>query len=446
MRVIADLHIHSKYSRAVSQDMILENIDVWARKKGIQVMGTGDFTHPQWFNEIKTKLEPAGNELFKLKGGRVLHSSPPDFATTKSLRAGITNITGNDSRIQNPASFTHFMLTTEISSIYSKGGKARRIHNLIFAPSIEAVEKINTKLGWIGNLKSDGRPILGLDAKELLKIVLDADPRCVLIPAHCWTPWFSIFGSMSGFDSIEECFDEISPRVFAIETGLSSNPEMNWRLSVLDNISLISNSDAHSLQKIGREANVFDCEVSYNAIIEAIKSRDPKKFLYTIEFFPEEGKYHYDGHKDCGICFSPEQTKKHHGKCPKCGKNLIIGVLNRIEKLSDRKIGDGPDNPVPFKSFVPLDEIIGKVLGVGPKSKSVITEYEKLISNFGSEFYVLMDADCCEIARISGSRTAEAVKRVRQGKIHIKPGYDGEYGKISIFEEEETEKPQTSLF
>jgi uncharacterized protein (TIGR00375 family) len=216
----------------------------------------------------------------------------------------------------------------------------------------------------------------------------------------------------------------------------------------LDNISLISNSDAHSLQKIGREANVFDCEVSYNAIIEAIKSRDPKKFLYTIEFFPEEGKYHYDGHKDCGICFSPEQTKKHHGKCPKCGKNLIIGVLNRIEKLSDRKIGDGPANPVPFKSFVPLDEIIGKVLGVGPKSKSVITEYEKLISNFGSEFYVLMDADCCEIARISGFRTAEAVKRVRQGKIRIKPGYDGEYGKISIFEEEEEEieKPQASLF
>ncbi|MFH1551561.1 MAG: endonuclease Q family protein, partial [bacterium] len=238
MRTVADLHIHSKYSRAVSKEMTLENIAVWAKKKGIQVIGTGDFTHPQWFNEIKTKLEPAEEGLYRLKS---------ELGHSMSKRT--SNVQVNSTR---------FMLTTEISSIYSKGGKTRRIHTLIFAPSIEAVEKINTKLGWIGNLKSDGRPILGLDAKELAKIVLEADEKCAVVPAHAWTPWFSIFGSMSGFDSIEECFEEMTPHIFAIETGLSSDPAMNWRLSALDKISLISNSDSHSLQKLGREANVFD--------------------------------------------------------------------------------------------------------------------------------------------------------------------------------------------
>ncbi len=418
MKIVADLHIHSKYSRAVSQEMNLENIDIWARKKGIQVMGTGDFTHPQWFNEIKTKLKPSEEGLFNLK-----------------------------SQISNLKSQTRFMLTTEISSIYSKAGKARRIHNLIFAPSIEAVEKINTKLDWIGNIKSDGRPILGLDSKELLKIILDIDEKCVLIPAHAWTPWFSIFGSMSGFDSIEECFDEMSSHIFAIETGLSSDPAMNWRLSALDKISLISNSDSHSLQKIGREANIFDCELSYDGIIDAIKSKDPKKFLYTIEFFPEEGKYHYDGHRDCGIYFSPEETKKHSGKCPKCGKNLTIGVLNRVDTLADREIGEKPLSAIPFKNLIPLDEIIGEALGVGPKSKKVMAEYEKLVGELKSESKVLLNASVDDISRISNLKIAEAVKNVREGRVDIRPGYDGEYGKISIFKEsEEIKKPQSTLF
>lgn len=440
MHIIADLHIHSKYSRAVSQDMTLENIAFWARKKGIHVVGTGDFTHPQWFNDIKTKLEPAEDGLFKIKAGGVLHSS-------------ITDITGNDSRMQNPALNTditraRFMLVTEISSIYSKGGKARRIHNLIFAPSIESAEKINTKLGWIGNLKSDGRPILGLDSKELLKIILDVDERCVLIPAHAWTPWFSIFGSMSGFNSIEECFDEMAPSIFAIETGLSSDPAMNWRLSTLDSISLISNSDAHSLQKLGREANVFDCELSYEGIIGAIKSRDPKEFLYTIEFFPEEGKYHYDGHRDCGICFSPEETKKRNVVCPKCGKKLTVGVLNRVDELATRALGERPESIIPYKNLIPLDEIIAAAFGVGPKSKKVGVAYEKLISNLESEFNVLLNSSCADIAKFSDERIAEAVKRVREGNVNIKPGYDGEFGKISIFKEEELDvlESQAKLF
>jgi uncharacterized protein (TIGR00375 family) len=423
MRIIADLHIHSKYSRAVSQEMTLENIAIWARKKGVQVMGTGDFTHPQWFNDIKTKLEPAEGGLYKIREMITKHEFPPFSA--------------------------RFMLTTEISSIYSKGGKARRIHNLIFAPSIEAVEKINTKLGWIGNLKSDGRPILGLGSKELLKIILDADERCILVPAHAWTPWFSIFGSMSGFDSIEECFDEMAPRIFAIETGLSSDPAMNWRLPALDKISLISNSDAHSLQKIAREANVFDCELSYDGIINALKSKDPKKFLYTIEFFPEEGKYHYDGHRDCGICFSPEETAKYKGICPKCGKKLVIGVLNRVDKLASRPLGEMPNGAIPYKNLIPLDEIIGAAFGVGPKSKKVGDAYEKLILNFGSEIDILLNISHGNISSASDARIGEAIKRVREGKINIQPGYDGEFGKISIFKEGEDvgkNKPQATLF
>jgi len=396
MKIIADLHIHSKYSRAVSREMTLENIDIWARKKGIQVMGTGDFTHPQWFNEIKTKLKPAEPGLFKL------------------------------------ADSTRFMLTTEISSIYSKGGKVRKIHNLVFAPSIEAVEKINTKLGWIGNLKSDGRPILGLDSKELLKIILDIDDQCVLVPAHAWTPWFSIFGSMSGFDSIEECFEELSSHIFAIETGLSSDPAMNWRLSKLDKISLISNSDSHSLQKIGREANVFECELSFDAIIDAIKSRDPKKFLYTIEFFPEEGKYHYDGHRLCNISMSPEETKKNSGICPVCHKKMTIGVMNRVAKLADRKAGQGNDGRVPFKNLIPLNEIIADVFGVGVSSKAVKKQYEDLIKNIGTEFRVLLEAGYEELSKATSLAIANGIISVRERKVELIPGYDGEYGKIKI--------------
>ncbi|MBU1178761.1 endonuclease Q family protein [Patescibacteria group bacterium] len=427
MKIIADLHIHSKYSRAVSRDMELENIVAWAEKKGIQVVGTGDFTHPAWFGDIRSKLEPAEDGLFKFRGKE-----------------------------------TRFMLMTEISSIYSKGGRARRIHNIIFSPTIEAVEKINKKLSWIGNLKSDGRPILGLDSKKLLEIVLEADSRCALVPAHAWTPWFSIFGSMSGFDSIEECFDDMSPHIFAIETGLSSDPAMNWRLSALDNISLISNSDAHSLSKLGREANVFDCELSYDGIMSAIKTKDPKKFLYTIEFFPEEGKYHFDGHRACGVCFSPAETKKHNGLCPRCGKKLTVGVLNRVEELAclpclptRQAAGRAQGKPrdikrVPYKSLIPLEEIIAEAKGMGVKSKAVQEQYNKLLESLGSEFFVLLEAPIEKIAEIGDNRIGEGVKRVRKGEVKIEPGYDGEFGKIHLFGEGEEDKKvfenQQSLF
>ncbi|MCX6731719.1 MAG: endonuclease Q family protein, partial [Candidatus Parcubacteria bacterium] len=394
---------------AVSREMTLENIALWAGKKGIQIMGTGDFTHPQWFNEIKTKLEPAEQGLYKLQD-------------------------------------TRFMLTTEISSIYSKAGKVRKIHNLIFAPSIEAVEKINTKLGWIGNLKSDGRPILGLDSKELLKIILNIDSQCVLVPAHAWTPWFSIFGSMSGFDTIEECFDELSPHIFAIETGLSSDPAMNWMISALDKISLISNSDSHSLQKIGREANVFECEFSYSAIIDAIKSRDPKKFLYTTEFFPEEGRYHYDGHRLCGISMSPEETKKNNGICPVCNKKMTIGTMSRIDKLADRPVGGGRENKIPFKSLIPLDEIIADVYGVGVASKAVKKDYENLVKNIGTEFNVLLEASYEDLNKATSPEIASGIMAVREGRVELIPGYDGEYGKIKIFKDKKEKTNQPKLF
>jgi len=400
MRFIADFHLHSKYSRATSKDMDLENLEKWAKLKGIKVLTIGDFTHPEWFKNLKEKLEPAEPGLFKLK---------------------------------NSGSTIRFILTTEISCIYSKKFKVRKIHILIFAPSFEVVEKINTHLGWIGNLRADGRPILGLDAKELAKIVLNISEDCLVVPGHIWTPWFSLFGSRSGFDSIEECFEEYSKYIFAGETGLSSNPEMNWRLSALDKITLISNSDAHSPQKIGREANVFNTELSYSAISEAIKSKDPQKFLYTIEFYPEEGKYHYDGHRMCGISLSPAESKKYNNICPNCGKPLTIGVLNRIESLADRPDGFRPENVISFKSLVPLAEIIADALGVMVGAKQVEEEYQNLIEKFGNEFKILIDVSRSELEATTLPEIAEGVIRVREGKVNIEPGYDGVYGKVRIF-------------
>ncbi len=408
MKIIADLHIHSKYSRAVSKDMTLENIALWSNKKGINVVGTGDFTHPSWFKNIKTKLKDLDNGLFEFK---------------KPVYAGMQNHK------------VRFMLTTEISNIYSKNGKTRRVHNIIFAPNIRAVENINKELSKIGNLKSDGRPMLGLDSKKLLEIILEADDRCVLVPAHAWTPWYSVFGSMSGFDSIQECFEDMSSHIFAIETGLSSDPKMNRRLSFLDNISLISNSDAHSLSKLGREANVFDCKLSYDGIVSAVKNKDLKKILYTIEFFPEEGKYYFDGHKKCNICFSPDNTKKHNGVCPKCGKKLTVGVLNRIDVLSDRseKSALNKYKKVPYKSLVPLEEIIAVVKSKGVRTKTVQKEYEELIEKVGPEFFILLEASAEKISEVSGEEIAKGVKRVRDGNVKISPGYDGKFGKIKIF-------------
>lgn len=430
-KIIADLQIHSKYARAVSPLMILEELDRWADDKGIQVMGTGDFTHPAWFGEIKEKLEPAEPGLFRLKQEYKLKTMKGTFGNTR------------------------FMLTSEISNIYTRGGKGRRVHNLIWAPDMASVEKLNTRLSWVGNLLSDGRPILGLDSEELLKICLEVNADIALIPAHCWTPWFSVFGSMSGFDTLHECYGEHTKYIFAIETGLSSDPVMNWRLSQLDAVAIVSNSDSHSLEKIGREANVFDCALSYAAIMDAIKNSIPEKngssvntFLRTIEFFPEEGKYHYDGHRACGVSFSPTETKKHNGMCPVCGKGLTIGVMNRIDKLADRPLEYHDPKRVPYTSIIPLHEVIADVLNVGKTSKRIAAIYQELIRVFGSEFGILLDVPVSDIRRGGWAEIAEAIDRVRQGRVQIAPGYDGEFGQVTIFSDEDRKNitPQTALF
>jgi len=415
MKFIADFHIHSKYSRATSREMDLASLDQWARIKGIKLLGTGDFTHPLWFEHLKENLEPAETGFFKLK---------------------------------KKDNGTRFILTAEISCIYSKKNRVRKIHLLIFAPSLAVAEKINVQLGWIGNLKSDGRPILGLDAKELVKIVLNISPDCLIVPAHLMTPWFSLFGSKSGFNSLQECFDEYSPYILAGETGLSADPAMLWRLPDGRRLTLISNSDSHSPQKIGREANVFDIEFNYQSLREAIKSKDPTQFLYTIEFFPEEGKYHFDGHRACQIRLSPQETKKYNGICPVCGKPLTIGVLSRIEELADQPEGFVPENHIPFKSLVPLDEIIADVLSQGVSTKAVEQEYKNLIEKFGSEFNVLLDVSRKDLATATQPEIVEAIVRVREGKVIREPGYDGVYGKIKIFSTEEKKEimSQKTLF
>ena len=414
-RIIADLQIHSKYARAVSPKMVLEELDRWASDKGINVMGTGDFTHPAWFAEIKEKLEPAEQGLYKLKAEYKLLNMKGALADTR------------------------FMLTSEISNVYTRHGGGRRVHNLIWAPSIASVEKLNTALSWVGSLKSDGRPILGLDSEELVKMCLEVSPDIAVIPAHAWTPWFAVFGSMSGFDTLEECYGDHTKHIFAIETGLSSDPVMNWRLSQLDGVAIVSNSDSHSLEKIGREANVFDCELSYAGIIKAIKSsvpvaqKDPKnKFLFTIEFFPEEGKYHYDGHRLCGVSWAPEETKKHSGICSVCGRKVTVGVMNRMNALADRPLGYTDARRTPYKSIVPLHEVVREALGCGKTSKKIPETYANLIKEFGSEFGILLDVPVADIAA-DFPRIAEAVDRVRSGDITIVPGYDGEFGHVSVF-------------
>ncbi len=396
MKFIADLHIHSKYSRATSKHMDLPNLSKWAKIKGIDLLGTGDFTHQLWLDHLESLLEPAGNGLFEYDG-------------------------------------VHFMLTAEISSIYSKKGKVYRIHNLIFAPSFETVKKINKVLSSIGNLHSDSRPILGLDAAELARIVFDIDENCMLVPAHIWTPWFSLFGSKSGFDVLEDCFEEQSKNIYCLETGLSSDPAMNWRLSSLDRYSLISNSDCHSPQKIGREANVFDCELSYYEIMDALKKKDKSRFLYTIEFFPEEGKYHFDGHRNCKVRFSPSETKKSKGLCPVCSRPVTVGVMNRVDVLADRPEGFMPEGAIPFKNLVPLDEVISEALGVGKTSKKVLNAYNSAISKLGTEFDILMHKSEDSLYANLPAKIAQGILRVRSNEVSINPGYDGEYGIIKIF-------------
>jgi len=402
MRIIADLQIHSKYSRACSQDLNPGNIGFWADKKGIQVIGTGDFTHPLWLKGLKETLEETKPGLYQLKD--------------KSAKA-------------------YFMLTAEVSSIYKQGDKVRRIHNMIFAPNFEAVDKIREGLEAVGaNLRSDGRPIMGVKCPDLVKICLSADPRTVIAPAHAWTPHFGLFGSLSGFDTVEEAFGDQAKHVFAIETGLSSDPKMNWQISGLDKYTLLSNSDAHSLRKIGREANVFEIaekKLSYDEIIRVIKDKNPKEFLYTIEFFPEEGKYHLDGHADCKFSCLPAETKKLKGLCPKCGKKLLVGVLNRIEVLGDREYGFVPKRAIPYRSVVPLEEVIAETFDVGVGSKKVQAMYDQMLLKH-TEFEILLDLPEKEVESISNKSIAQAISRIRLGHVHIEAGYDGIFGKIHI--------------
>jgi len=419
-RFIADLHVHSKYSRATSKEMELDTIARWGRLKGIKLVATGDFTHPLYFAEIKAKLEPAAAGIYRLKQGE---------------------------------QETLFILVTEVSNIFTQNKQTnRRTHTLIFAPNIEVAEKINTALGRLGKLGSDGRPIFGFPAKDLVKIVLDISHECLLVPAHAWTPWFSVFGANSGFDSLTECFEEQAKNISAIETGLSSDPEMNWRLSSLDAITLISNSDAHSPSKLGREANALACALEYKEIARVIKEKDPAGLLFTVEFFPEEGKYHYDGHRMCNVLYTPEESKAHNDICPVCNRQLTVGVMHRVEELADRPVGFVPPRAIPTIHLIPLEEIIAEALEQGTNTKGVQQEYMRMVEQGGSEMAILIDMPSEEIKKIASPKVYEGIMLVRQGKLKIVPGYDGVYGQISIFPKEgEAEKPpegkeQMSLF
>jgi len=428
MKFIADLHIHSKFSIATAKNLDLENLYIAAQLKGINVIGTGDFTHPGWFAEIKQKLVPAEPGLFKLKDeiAVVCDHEVPLLCRSK----------------------VRFMLSCEISNIHKKEGKVRKNHNLIFMPDLKTAESFNKKLDKIGNIKSDGRPILGLDAKNLLEIMLDTSETAFFIPAHIWTPWFSIMGSKSGFDSIEECFEDLTPHIFAVETGLSSDPPMNWRISALDGLTLISNSDAHSPMKLGREANLFNTNLSYYDIRSAIENGDKKRFLGTFEFFPQEGKYHLDGHRKCDIRFTPEETIKNKGICPVCQKPLTLGVLYRIEELADRPENISPKEKIPFYSIIPLTEILSAILKVGPGSKRVKLRYNDLLEKLGPELNILHKTEYESLERSGIPLLAEAIKRMRTKQITLLPGYDGEFGKVQIFTQQEREKlsKQKSLF
>lgn len=410
MKYIADFHVHSKYSRATSPDMCPEGLWWWSQVKGIKVVGTGDFTHPRWLAELQEKLEPAAEGLFALKKKFRLDTVPESCKTDIS-----------------------FILSAEISCIYRKNDKTRKVHCIVIAPAFDDALRINKRLSLIGNLSADGRPILGLDAKELLKIIIQESPEAMLIPAHIWTPHFSVFGAVSGFDALEECFEELTSHIHALETGLSSDPSMNWRLSSLDSITLISNSDAHSPRKLGREANILDTDISYASILSALKTR--KGFSGTIEFYPEEGKYHADGHRACGVCLSPEETIRHSYLCPVCGKKVTVGVLHRVAKLADRKDGFRPKGVPSYRSIIPLEEIIAEIRKVGVNSKAVSKVYTQLLEDHGNEFRILLEVPVEDIEGSGFPQVAEAISRMRANRIYIAPGYDGEFGKIKIFEE-----------
>jgi DNA helicase-2/ATP-dependent DNA helicase PcrA len=428
MEFIADLHVHSKYSRATAKNLDLENLYIAAQLKGVTVVATGDFTYPAWFEEITEKLVAAEPGLLKLKEELARQC---DAQVPESCRRPV-----------------RFMLVTEISNIYKKNGRTRKNHNLVFAPDIEVARQFSNRLDKIGNIKSDGRPILGLDAHDLLETLLETSADAFLIPAHIWTPWFSVLGSKSGFDSIEECFEDLTPHIFAVETGLSSDPAMNWRVSSLDGFTLVSNSDAHSPLNLGREANLFNTELSYSAIKSAMKTGSPNQFLGTFEFYPEEGKYHIDGHRACDISFWPTTTLKHDGLCPVCGKPLTLGVLYRVEELADRKEGQKSPRMAPYFSIIQLKDILSEIFRVGPNSKKVKQAYQATLDKLGSEFNILQNLDIVALEQAGISLLPEAVERMRRQEINVIPGFDGQYGRVQIFKDHERARlmGQQSLF
>jgi len=417
MEQVLDLHIHSRYSRACSPSLTLANIDKTCRLKGIDIIATGDFTYPAWFAAIKEELieTATGSGLYRLK-------------------------TAPDDKVK-------FILSTEVSLIYKDAGKVRRLHIVIHGPDIKAVEKLNKILDKKFNIRSDGRPILGTSAPELVKLVLNVDPRFLIYPAHIWTPWFSVFGSKSGFDSLTECFKDQTKHIYAVETGLSSDPAMNWRLSALDKLTVLSNSDAHSLANLGREANIMEIStpVTYQKIYDNIKNKRGLK--ETIEFYPEEGMYHFDGHRDCRFSCEPEESRRLKNICPICKKPLVIGVLNRVDDLADRPVGFRPQNAIPFKKTVELDKIIAEASNIKSRSSFAVQKrYQELIDEFGNELFILLKLDLSPAKDRIDPRIIEGISRVRSGRLIIKPGFDGEYGKINIFSAADRTNKQTSLW
>ena len=410
MKMIADLHIHSRFSMATSKEGTPENLDFWARKKGISLIGTGDFTHPVWREELKERLVSEGNGLYRLRDEYVKEESR-----------------------KFPGEGTRFVVSGEISSIYKKNGKTRKVHNVILLPGLEAADAMAQRLEKIGNIHSDGRPILGLDSHDLLEMMLDVCPEGILIPAHIWTPHFSVLGAKSGFDSVEEWFEELTPYVHALETGLSSDPAMNWRISKLDRYQLVSNSDAHSPSKLGREANLLDIDCSYEGLYRAIQTGEGLEG--TVEFFPEEGKYHFDGHRKCGVSLSPVEAERLGGICPVCGKKLTMGVDHRVEQLADRAEGFVKKDGKKYESLVPLPEVISACMGYSTASKKVQGCFEQMIQTLGTEFDILRNVPSEDIKSCAGERIAEGIENVRTGNVKRIPGYDGEYGKIELFDE-----------
>ena len=410
MKMITDLHIHSRFSMATSKEGTPENLDFWARKKGISLIGTGDFTHPVWREELKERLVSEGNGLYRLRDAYVKEESR-----------------------KFPGEGTRFVVSGEISSIYKKNGKTRKVHNVILLPSLEAADAMAQRLEKIGNIHSDGRPILGLDSHDLLEMMLDVCPEGILIPAHIWTPHFSVLGAKSGYDSVEECFEELAPYIHALETGLSSDPAMNWRISKLDRYQLVSNSDAHSPSKLGREANLLDIDCSYEGLYRAIQTGEGLEG--TVEFFPEEGKYHFDGHRKCGVSLSPVEAERLGGICPVCGKKLTMGVDHRVEQLADRAEGFVKKDGKKYESLVPLPEVISACMGYSTASKKVQGCFEQMIQTLGTEFDILRNVPSEDIKSCAGERIAEGIENVRTENVKRIPGYDGEYGKIELFDE-----------